>query len=215
MATFEKNTGTLFPCDAFGSFGALKGCLFDDTTSEKDHQFYERESLRYYANIVGPYSNFVLKAIKVLGSLDIKIIAPSHGLVWRKDPGKIVKRYDIYANYSKDFAEPKITVVWGTMYGNTELMLRSVLRGIASEGVPVEIFKVPDDHVSYILASVWESAGLVIGMPTYEYKMYPPMKDALNIITEKHAYFKKVFRFGSFGWSGGAQKDFDKINKGT
>lgn len=213
MATYEKSTGTLFPCDAFGSFGALKGCLFDDSVTEKEHEFYEKESLRYYANIVGPYSKFVLKAIESLGDLEINTIAPSHGLVWREDPGRIVERYETYANYMNDFAEPKITVIWGTMYGNTELMLRSVLRGIASEGVDVEIFKVPQDHISFIQASAWESAGLVFGMPTYEYKMYPPMKDALNIISEKRTWHKKVFRFGSFGWSGGAQRDFDNITE--
>ncbi len=213
MATFEKESGTLFPCDAFGSFGALKGCLFDDNTTKTDHKFYKRESLRYYANIVGPYSNFVLKAIKSLGSLPIKIIAPSHGLVWRGDPGEIVRRYEVYANYMKDFAEPKISVIWGSMYGNTELMLRAVLRGVASEGVDVEIFRVPQDHVSYILASVWESAGIIFGMPTYEYKMYPPMKDALNIIAAKKSFFKKAFRFGSFGWSGGAEKEFRSMTE--
>ncbi len=211
MATFENSTGTLFPCDAFGSFGALKGSLFDDENSEDDHLFYENESLRYYSNIVGPYSNFVLKAIDALGPLDIKIIAPSHGLVWRGNPGTIVNRYKAYANYMNDYAEPKITVIWGSMYSNTEKMLRAVLKGIASEGVHVEIFRVPEDDKSYILASAWESAGLVFGMPTYEYKMYPPMQDLISLLAKKHVWHKKVFRFGSYGWSGGAQKHFDQM----
>ena len=213
MATFENSTGTLFPCDAFGSFGALKGSLFDDENSEEDHLFYENESLRYYANIVGPFSNFVLKAIDALGPLDIKIIAPSHGLVWRGNPGTIVNRYKAYANYMNDYAEPKITVIWGSMYSNTEKMLRSVLKGIASEGVHVEIFRVPEDDKSYILASAWESAGLIFGMPTYEYKMYPPMEDLISLLAKKHVWHKKVFRFGSFGWSGGAQKHFDHMTE--
>jgi len=213
MATFENSTGTLFPCDAFGSFGALKGSLFDDENSEEDHLFYENESLRYYANIVGPFSNFVLKAIDALGPLDIKIIAPSHGLVWRGNPGTIVNRYKAYANYMNDYAEPKITVIWGSMYSNTEKMLRSVLKGIASEGVHVEIFRVPEDDKSYILASAWESAGLIFGMPTYEYKMYPPMEDLISLLAKKHVWHKKVFRFGSFGWSGGAQKHFDQMTE--
>jgi len=213
MATFENSTGTLFPCDAFGSFGALKGSLFDDENSEEDHLFYENESLRYYANIVGPFSNFVLKAIDSLGPLDIKIIAPSHGLVWRGNPGTIVNRYKAYANYMNDYAEPKITVIWGSMYSNTEKMLRSVLKGIASEGVHVEIFRVPEDDKSYILASAWESAGLIFGMPTYEYKMYPPMQDLISLLAKKHVWNKKVFRFGSYGWSGGAQKHFDQMTE--
>ncbi|WP_371804643.1 FprA family A-type flavoprotein [Candidatus Lokiarchaeum ossiferum] len=211
MVTFDASTGTLFSCDAFGSFGALKGCLFDDQTSEEDHKFYERESLRYYSNIVGPFSNFVLKAIDAVSSLDIKIIAPSHGLVWRGNPKRIIDRYIAYANYMKDYAEPKITLIWGSMYGNTELMLRSVIQGVASEGVSTEVFRVPQDNISFILASAWESAGIIFGMPTYEYKMYPPMRDVLNHLAQKHTWKKKVFRFGSFGWSGGAQKDFDSM----
>ncbi|TFH27043.1 MAG: FprA family A-type flavoprotein [Promethearchaeota archaeon] len=211
MATYEASTKTLLPCDAFGSFGAFKGSIFDDSVSQADHKFYERESLRYYANIVGPYSSSVLKAIEVLGSLEIKIIAPSHGLVWRGNPTRIIERYLVYANYMNYYAEPKISIICGSMYGHTELMLRAVLQGIASEGVLTEIFRVPNDHISYILASVWESAGLVFGMPTYEYKMYPPMRDALTQIIHKKAMHKKVFRFGSFGWSGGAQKEFDAL----
>jgi anaerobic nitric oxide reductase flavorubredoxin len=210
MATYESSTGTLLPCDAFGSFGAFKGSYFDDTTTKEDHRFFQEESLRYYANIVGPYSNSVLKAIEAVGGLKINIIAPSHGLIWRKDPIRIVNRYKVYANYMNDYAEPKITIIWGTMYGNTELMLRAVLQGIAMEQVPVQIFRVPQTDASYVLASAWESAGLVFGMPTYEYRMYPPMAYILDLFDEKHVYHKKVFRFGSFGWSGGAQKLFDE-----
>lgn len=214
MATFESSTGTLFPCDAFGSYGAFKGSIFDDETCEEDHKFYERESLRYYANIVGPFSNFVSKAIGALGPLDIKIIAPSHGLIWRGDPTRIVRRYQTYANYMKDYAEPKITVIWGSMYGNTELMLRSILQGVACEGVTVNLHRIPETDPSYVLASAWESAGLIFGMPTYEYKMYPPMRNIIDLFVTKHVWHKKVLRFGSFGWSGGAQKDFEsRIDK--
>ncbi len=210
MATYEEQSKILFSCDAFGSFGAQRGSLFDDENCKTDHQFYEAESLRYYANIVGPFSNFVLKAIDALGSLDIKMIAPSHGLIWRGNPGEIVKRYSAYAKYMNDYAEPEITVIWGSMYGNTEVMLRAILQGIAKVGVPVNVFRVPEAHISYILASAWKSAGLLIGMPTYEYKMYPPIAYALDILAEKHVWHKKVLRFGSYGWSGGAQKQFEQ-----
>ncbi len=210
MATYEESTKTLFPCDAFGSFGALKGSIFDDENNKENHEFFERESLRYYANIVGPFSNSVLKAIEALGPLDIDCICPSHGLVWRGNPGEIVKRYKAYANYMNDYAEPKITVIWGSMYGNTETMLRAVLRGIAKEGINTEIHRIPETDPSYVLASAWESAGIVFGFPTYEYKMYPPASNIIDLFSQKHVWHKKVFRFGSYGWSGGAQRDFDK-----
>lgn len=210
MVTYEASDKILFSCDAFGSFGAFKGAIFDDEVSEEDHEFFERETLRYYANIVGPFSNSVLKAIDKAGGLDIEIIAPSHGLIWRADPGRIINRYIKYANYMSQPAEPKITVIWGSMYGNTETMMRSVLKGIAKEGVRVKVMKVPETDVSYVLAEAWESAGLVIAMPTYEYKIFPPVKYVLDIFEYKHVWHKKVLRIGSYGWSGGAERHFEK-----
>ncbi|HEU68817.1 MAG TPA: hypothetical protein ENN53_06370 [Candidatus Acetothermia bacterium] len=90
MATYEKTERVLFPCDAFGSFGALDGVLLDD---EADLSHYENEAVRYFANIVRMVSQPVLKAIAKLGGLEVKVIAPSHGLVWRRDPGRIVETY--------------------------------------------------------------------------------------------------------------------------
>src|SRR5271157_2987089 len=169
MVTYEKSNQFLFPCDAFGSFGALKGYIFDDQVPLEDKDFWESETLRYYANIVATFSQAVLSAIEKLGGLDINIIAPSHGLIWRENPGKIVADYTRYANYMKDYQEPEITVIWGSMYGNTETIMRAVLRGIAREGVKVTIHKVPETDASFVLADAWKSAGLVIAMPTYEY----------------------------------------------
>jgi flavorubredoxin len=210
MVTYETQTKVLFTCDAFGSFGALRGSIFDDEVPPEYEGYYEEETLRYYANIVGPFSNSVLKAIEKAGALDIKIIAPSHGLIWRGNPGKVINRYIRLAKYMNEPAEPEITVIWGSMYGNTEHMVREVLNGIASEGVPVKVYRVPDQNVSYILADAWQSAGLVIAMPTYEYKMFPPMRYVIDIFEQKHVWHKKVLRVGSYGWSGGAEKEFQE-----
>lgn len=211
MVTFEESTGVLFSCDAFGSFGAFKGTIFADEIPEEDKEFFEYETLRYYANIVSAFAPFVIKAIdKLAPMLDkIKIIAPSHGLIWR-DPMGIIKRYQCLSNYANEYGEPEITVIWGSMYGNTEVMLRAILRGIAKEGVKVSIHKVPETHVSNVLASAWKSAGLVIGMPTYEYSVFPPMAYVLDLMKLKRFKHKKVMRFGSFGWVGGAQKGFEE-----
>jgi flavorubredoxin len=86
MMTWEAQSGTLFSCDAFGSFGALGDRVFDDQFNAEEHTFYEKESLRYYANIVGSFSIFVERAVKKLEGLNIRCVAPSHGIVWRKDP---------------------------------------------------------------------------------------------------------------------------------
>ncbi|MHA2407065.1 MAG: FprA family A-type flavoprotein [Candidatus Ranarchaeia archaeon] len=216
MVTYLKEDKVLFSCDAFGSFGSLDGAVFDDETPPERHTFLYEESLRYYANIVALYSNMVLRAIEALKPLDIKVIAPSHGLIWRKNPGEIVKRYLEFANYGKGInLKPKITVIYGSMYGNTESMLDAILRGMAKvEGVEIEVFECANDNQSsYILSSAWESGGLVFGMPTYEGKMFPPMVSVLDHLTRKGVKHKSVFRFGSYGWSGGAQRDFESQTK--
>lgn len=212
MVTYETNSKVLFAGDAFGAFGVHRGCIFDDETPEAYKPYWEEEMLRYYANIVSMFSTSVLKAIEALKDLEIKIIAPSHGLVWR-NPDVVIKKYVRYANYNQDFGEPEICIVWGSMYGNTEAMLNSILRGIASEGVPVTVHRVPNEDASFILSDVYKSAGLIIGCPTYEYEMFPPMKYLMDLLKKKRMKFKKVLYFGSYGWSGGAKKDFDELSE--
>jgi anaerobic nitric oxide reductase flavorubredoxin len=215
IVTYESSTGVLFSCDAFGSFGQVReDGAFDDQLTEEEHRFFEEESLRYYANIVSTFSAFVLRAIDALSDVDIRIIAPSHGIIWRKNPKTIIDRYVKYASYLKGPAERRITVIWSSMYGNTESLLSSVLKGIEEEGVPVDVHRVPQTHVSYVLASAWRSKGLVFGMPTYEYRMFPPMAHVLDIFDRSHVNNRKVFRFGSYGWSGGAQKQFKERTDG-
>jgi len=111
---------------------------------------------------------------------------------------------------------PEITLVWGSMYGYTEKVVNSVIKGIRSESVPVHVHRVPEENPSWALADAWKSAGLVFGMPTYEYKMFPPIAGVVDVFEDKRVWNKKVFRFGSFGWTGGAQKDFlEKTKKLT
>lgn len=211
MVSYLARDGILFCCDAFGSFGKLGDRCFDDEFSNEEHRAFERESLRYYANIVSSYSTFVQRAIQKLSSLDIKVVAPSHGIIWRKNPKAILDRYARYAAYASGKAEAEVCVIWGSMYGNTEAGLKAVLRGIEAEGVPYSIHRVPDEDVSYVLADAWKSSAVAIGMPTYEYRMFPPMAYALDILARKHVFSRKAFRFGSFGWVGGAKKECDAM----
>ncbi|MHA1731439.1 MAG: FprA family A-type flavoprotein [Promethearchaeota archaeon] len=213
MVTYEKSTKILFSSDAFGSYGALKGILFDTDVPEDQKSFYEGETLRYYANIVASFSDFTLKAIDSLKDVDISIIAPGHGMLW-KNPGEVVQRYVKYANYKDGaMAKPKITVIYGSMYGNTQSMMNYIVRGINREGVEVEIFKMPNYDVSYALAAAWESAGLIFGIPTYEQGGYPPVCYALDVLSLKHVRKRKVLCFGSYGWSKGAKKAFEERSK--
>jgi len=209
MVTWDASSGTLFSCDAFGSYGALGEKVFDDQLDKKEHTFFEEESLRYYSNIISSFSAFVEKAIQKLSALEIKCIAPSHGIVWREDPKKIIERYLKYASWSKGPAEKEIAIVWGSMYGNTKAAVDAVVRGIEKEGVPCTLHRVPDENISFVVAAAFKCSGLVIAMPTYEYAIFPPMAYALDIFRRKHIFGKKVLRIGSWGWVGGAKKEYD------
>ena len=213
MMTFEESSGTLFSCDAFGSYGTLNGVYFDDQLSTTQHDFFINEALRYYANIVASFSTFVTRGIKRLADLDIKVIAPSHGIIWRENPRAIIESYSRFASYMNGPAEPEVTVVWSSMYGNTERLVNSIVQGVRSEGLPVHVHRVPDEHVGAVLASAWKSSGLVVGMPTYEYEMFPPMAWALDMFRRKKVLNKKVLRFGSAGWSGGAQRELTTLTE--
>ncbi|GAB4329016.1 MAG: FprA family A-type flavoprotein [Promethearchaeota archaeon] len=213
MVTYEKQTKILFSSDAFGSFGALRGNLFDVDVPADQRAFYERETLRYYANIVASFSPYVLKAVDALAGVDLSMIAPAHGMLW-KEPGEVVERYVRYAHYADGRnAKPKITIIYGSMYGNTQMLMNHLVRGINREGVEVEVFKMPNHDISYALASAWESAGLAVGMPTYERGGYPPVCYALDVLALKHVRKRKVLGFGSYGWSKGAKREFEERSK--
>ena len=206
ICTYEQSSKILFSCDAFGGFGALGGSIFDE--EYEDLEFYKEEALRYYANIVAKFSRFVLKAIESLKDLDIQVIAPSHGLIW-KNPMEIIDLYKKWAKYSSEPAEIGVTLLYASMYGNTEKVMGSVAQGLTEEGIPVEIFDVTRTHVSYILPSLWKYRGVVIGAPTYEAKLFPPMAYVLDMAASKRVLHKEMIRFGSYGWTGGAQRDIE------
>ena len=209
MMTYEVSERILFSCDAFGSYGALRGAIFDDECI--DFEFYKREALRYYVNIVAVFSKPVLQAIAKLADVPVSVIAPSHGLIWRQDPQHIVNLYKQWAKYATDPTEVGITLLYGSMYGNTEAMMNAVARGVSREGVPLSIFDVTRTHASYILPALWTQRGVMVGAPTYEGSLFPPMAQVLDMAAHKHIRNKQVARFGSYGWGGGAQRDFERI----
>jgi flavorubredoxin len=209
MVTWEAGSKTLFACDAFGSYGSLGDRVFDDEYSPEEHALFEGECLRYYANIVASFSPFVERAVQKVGGLEIRCVAPSHGIVWRREPKKIIERYLRYASYTKGPAEPEIAVIWGSMYGSTRAGLDAALRGIEAEGVPYSIRRIPDESLSYVLAEAYKSRGLLLAMPTYEYAMFPPMAFTLDMFRRKHIGGKTVLRIGPWGWAGGARKEYE------
>jgi anaerobic nitric oxide reductase flavorubredoxin len=209
MVTYDVTDRILFSCDAFGGYGTLPGTMFDDQVA--DLAFYEREALRYYVNIVAKYSTPTMNAIKKLAGVPLEIIAPSHGLVWRRDPGRIVDLYSRWASLSKGGGETAVTLVYGSMYGNTEKMMNAVAQGISRSGVPVEIFDAARTHSSYILPALWTNRGVMVGAPTYEGSLFPPVAQAIDMAAMKRVVNKKAAIFGSYGWSKGGMAAFQKI----
>jgi anaerobic nitric oxide reductase flavorubredoxin len=209
MVTYDATERILFSCDAFGGYGALPGAIFADQCG--DLKFYEREALRYYVNIVAKFSAPTLKAIDKLAGVPIDVIAPSHGLVWRKNPGAIVELYRKWAGMADGGGEKGITLVYGSMYGNTEKMMNAVAHGISRQGVPVEIFDAARTHPSYILPSLWTHRGVMVGAPTYEGTLFPPVSQAIDMAALKRITRRKAAIFGSYGWSKGAAAAFQKM----
>ncbi|MFA5513499.1 MAG: FprA family A-type flavoprotein [Sphaerochaetaceae bacterium] len=212
MMSYLIEDKILFSCDAFGSFGRYEHC-FDDELSQEEWDLLIPETYRYYANIVSTFSQFVLRGIEKLKNLDIKIVGPSHGVVWRKDPSKIISLYKNLAEYMEGKAEEAVTLVYSSMYGNTAALVPVIKETLEQEGLKVYLHQVPQEHGSYVLSSAWRSTGLVVGMPTYEYRMFPPMYHVLDLFERSHLKNRKVMRFGSFGWSGGAQKQFEPFKE--
>jgi flavorubredoxin len=213
MVTYDASTGILFTCDAFGSFGKLEGSALDDGYSDDEIDAYEGETIRYYSNILAAFSPFVTKSIDKLKSLEIKMIAPGHGLVWHKRVEKIIQDYLNYASYQKGEARREVTLIWGSMYGMTGEAVKAAIEVLEASHIKYHVHQVPESSWGDIITSVWRSSGIILAMPTYEYKMFPPMAAVLEEIGKKKAQGRKAFRFGSYGWSGGAQKELDEIHE--
>ena len=213
MMTYDLNDKVLFSGDAFGGFGALEGGIFDD---EVDIDYFENEILRYFSNIVGKYCVPVQNAIKKLAGLEIRTICSTHGPIWRKNPGWIIERYD---RWSKHEGEEGVVIVYGSMYGNTEKMMEAVAKGLADEDVSrVRIHNVSRMHVSYLIRDAWRFRGLILGSPTYDTRLYPPMDQFIRFLAHKQLRNRVLGLFGTFGWSGGGVStltEFAKEGKGA
>ena len=207
MMTFLKEDGILFSCDAFGAFGAYQS-VYDDELTESEWALLRTETERYYANIVASFSSFVLRGIGALASLPIKTICPSHGLVWRKDPGHVVNWCSRMAGYAAGQREKEITILVSSMYGNTLSYVAALERMAKDAGVVTHTVRIPDTSSSYAIEKVWRSKGLVVAAPTYEKEMFPPMAHCLDWLVRKDVKGRIAMHFGSSLWSGGASAEF-------
>jgi len=196
MATYEESSGTLFPCDAFGSFGSVPDYApFDDRLSEKELARFEEEAIRYYANIVAAFSAAVKKAIEKLSPLDIRIVAPGHGIIWRKDPQRIIELYNRLAQWSTYPTEPEITLIWAGRERSMGSFIQSAIEAIQQEGCRVHVHKVPNTHISYILPSVLRSKGVMFGIPYSADPIPSPIVHVLDDLGRKRILERSFFWF--------------------
>ena len=201
MMTYDIKHKVLFSGDAFGCFGTLDGTVLD---SGMNINKYWDEMIRYYANIVGKYGNPVQKALKKLTPLDFELICSTHGPVWKEYISEVVDMYDQMSRYH---AEQGAVIVYGSMYGNTELMAETVAQGLAEAGIEnIIIHNVSKSDPSEILRDIFKYNGLIVGSPTYCNELYPEVESLLRKI-EIRSVKNHVFGcFGSFTWASAAVK---------
>lgn len=181
MVTYDTTNGVLFSADAFGAFGALDGKMFNDEVNF-DRDWIE-DARRYYTNIVGKYGPHVQALLKKASTLDIKMICPLHGLVWRNDFEYLLDKYDKWSRYEPE--EKGVVIVYGSMYGNTEAAANHLATKLVKKGMTNAVmYDVSKTHVSYLISETFKYSHVVLSSVTYNLKIYPPM---LNYILDMKA----------------------------
>lgn len=211
MMTLDEETKTLLSCDMYGAFGKIEGHFFDDEMTDQEKKKFEEEGIRYFSNVMGTFSPQVKKAVEKTEKLDVKVIAPGHGPIYRKNPQDIINDYKRYCGYRMGKGKKEISILWGSMYGMTERVVNVIKELIEKEGIAVNSLQMPYVNTSDMVSAIFRSAGVIIAAPTYEYKLFPPVAVALDEIGRKKISQKAAFCFGSYGWSGGAQKEIVEL----
>jgi flavorubredoxin len=176
MMGFDENSGILFSSDAFGSFAALDGKLFND---EADYDCdWLSEARRYYTNIVGKYGQQVQAVLKKAANLPLKMICPLHGLVWRSDLGYIIDKYQHWSSYQPE--EAGVLIAYASMYGHTEAAAQALASLLAAKGVSeLAVYDVSKTPVSYLIAEAFRYSHIVLASVTYNLQIFPPMHNFL------------------------------------
>lgn len=177
MVTYDTTDGVLFAADAFGSFGALDGKLFNDEVNF-DRDWID-DARRYYTNIVGKYGPHVQTLLKKASGLDINYICPLHGPVWRNDLGYFLEKYDKWSRYEPE--EKGVMIVYASMYGNTEAAANDLATRLVKKGMTnVVMYDVSKTHVSYLISETFKYSHVVLASVTYNLNIYPPMLTYLS-----------------------------------
>ena len=208
MFTYIEKDALLLSNDGFGQHLASSK-RFDD---EVDQDILMWEAEKYYANILWLYSALVIKKIEQVQKLGLKInmIAPSHGMVWRKDPMKIVTAY---LKWAKGEAEKKVIIVYDTMWESTEKMAKAMLDGIVSEGLEATLYRLPFSDNGDIIGELLDTKGILVGSATINNGVLPTVSPFLREMEGLRPKNKLAGVFGSYGWGGGATAAIEKSLK--
>ncbi|MDD5610206.1 MAG: flavodoxin domain-containing protein [Candidatus Omnitrophica bacterium] len=211
MFTYCQEEQLLMPNDAFGQHYATSERFAD----EADQCALWDEAAKYYGNILWPLSGVILKKIEEIQKmgLPINMIAPSHGLIWRNDPLKIV---NAYASWAKNEVKDKVVIVYETMWGATEKMARKIEEGIIEAGLlEVKLFDVASSDRTEIIKEMLDAKGFIIGSSTHDNDMLTNIAGFLEFIKGLKPKNRRAAAFGSHGWAGGAVKSIENVLKET
>lgn len=176
MVSFDTTNGVLFSADAFGSFGALDGKLFNDEVNF-DRDWID-DARRYYTNIVGKYGPHVQALLKKAAGIDIKIVCPLHGPIWRNNLGYFIDKYDKWSRYEPE--EKGVMIVYASMYGNTENAASVLASKLVEKGMNnVVMYDVSKTHISQLISETFKYSNVVLASVTYNLGIYPLMHNYL------------------------------------
>jgi len=199
MFTYVVEDKILMPNDAFGEHLASSQ-RFDD---EVDGHVLMEEAAIYYSNILMPLGPLITRKIQEVVQLGIApaVIAPSHGIIWRSNPSKIIQAY---LEWSAGAAKKKVVIVYDTMWGSTDKMARAIAEGAISEGIEVKFLKLRASELSEVVTEILDAKAVVVGSPTLNNQMFPTLSSFLTYATGLKPKGKLWSFFGSYGWGGGA-----------
>jgi flavorubredoxin len=208
MFTYCPEEKLLLPNDAFGQHYAT-GERFDDEVKESELM---EEAKKYYANILWPLSTIILKKIEEIQKMNIPIetIAPSHGIIWRRNPERII---DAYISWANNETKKKVVIVYETMWGATEKMGRRIAEGIISQGIETKLFDVTNADRTEIISEMLDAKGFIFGSSTHDNDMLPTLAGFLEFLKGLRPKNRIVSVFGSYGWAGGAVKAIEDLVK--
>jgi len=206
MMSYVKEDKLLISQDGFGQHIASSARFDDEYCDQYSVAALDHSVRDYYANILMPFGTLVKTKIaefQKLG-LEISMIAPDHGIIWRRDPTKILQMYLDMAN---DKADLRVVIVYDTMWQSTEHMAGPIMQGIKSAGVDVEVMKLRATPMSKAIKRIWESRAMLVGTPTLNNIMFPSVAEFLTHLRGLRPRNRLAGAFGSYGWGGGAVKE--------